>query len=143
MAEVELTGFEDVDVSSFVRLDPGQYTMVIPERPVIEKQEDGKQYINLPMKVVDGPEQQEVLPSTGSTSPIGITVNDRYYLTDNAKWRVKKLLVSCGIITRDDKSSPIAQGKFDLDVFMGAKFPCNVGIQMNNGKEYRNYDPVI
>lgn len=142
MAEIEIDGFEDVNISNFNPLDPGSYTFVIPERPKKVNDDPDKPYIEVQMKVVEGPEQQDADPETGSKSPEGRTMRDRYYLTQASKWRIKKLLVACGIITRDDKDSPIARGKFDLDIFTGARFQAKVAIQMNNGKEYRQYDPV-
>lgn len=142
MAEIEIDGFEEISISNFKPLDPGSYTFVIPERPKKVADDADKPYIEIQMKVVEGPAQQEPDPETGSTSPEGLVMRDRYYLTPAAKWRIKKLLVACGIITRDDKDSPIARGKFDLDIFTGARFAAKVAIQMNNGKEYRQYDPV-
>lgn len=142
MPTVNLPNFDSVELAP-PQLDPGEYMMSIPEKPEIKTNPNGKQYIEVPYKVIEGPNQQKEDPGTGSKDPTGRVVRDRYYLVEGAEFRIKRLLVSAGVLARDDKESPLAKGQFNTDILQGAKLPVNVTIQMNNGKEYRNYDPVV
>lgn len=143
MPIINLPNFDKVELAP-PQLDPGEYMMSIPEKPDIKSNQNGKQYIEVPMKVIEGPQQQKPDPGTGSTDPTGRVVKDRYYLSEGAEFRIKRLLVATGILARDDKESPLARGEgINTDMLIGAKMPVNVTIQLNNGKEYRNYDPIV
>jgi hypothetical protein len=142
MPTINLPNFDQVELAP-PQLAPGEYMMSISQKPEIKTNPNGKQYLEVRYKVIEGPEQQKPDPGTGSKDPTGRVVPDRYYLVEGAEFRIKRLLVSTGIIARDDKESPVAQGNFNTDILMGVKLPVNVTIQMNNGKEYRNYDPVV
>ena len=142
MPIINLPSFPDTELAA-PRLDPGEYTMNIPEKPIVETNQNGKQYLAVKYKVLEGPDQEKEDPGTGSKSPAGRVVTDRFYLVEGAEFRIKRLLVAAGILARDDKESPMARGEINTDVLVGARLPVSVTIQMNNGKEYRNYDPIV
>lgn len=142
MPAINIPKFEEVTVSA-PRLDPGQYVVNITEKPSLEENQNGKPYLALTMKVIEGPEQQQEDPGTGSKSPAGRTVKDRLYLVDGAYFRVKQLLIASGLLARDDTESPMAHGQFNSDMLVGTRFSINLTAQMNNGKEYRNVDYII
>lgn len=143
MPEVNVPGFEDVDLSP-PQLDPGEYTMNIYDKVQLRTAESsGKQYLEVPLKVVEGPEQQAPDPNTGETDATGRTMNDRVYLSQAALWRLKALLVASGLLARDDKDSPMAQGNINTDMLTGTTVQVKLTPQMNNGREYRNVEYVI
>ncbi len=142
MPEITIEGFDEVAVG-FKYFDPGEYTVNVTEKPTIETNDNGKTFIALTMKILEGPQQQEVHPETGSKDPRGGTIKDRLYLVDKAYFRVKQLLVAAGILTRDDKTSPIAKGKFSTDILMGTRFTIKYDVSMRDGKEYRETTYVI
>lgn len=142
MPQINIPNFDEVTVSA-PKLDPGEYMVNITEKPELKENQNGKPYLEIIMKVIEGPEQQQADPATGGTDPAGRKVTDRLYLVDGAYFRVKQLLISAGILARDDKDSPLARGEFNSDVLVGARMPIKLSAQMNNGKEYRNVDYII
>lgn len=142
MATINIPNFEDVSVSAPM-LDVGTYVMNVTEKPEVKENQNGKPYLELVMKVVEGPQQSQPDPGTGSTDPAGRTWKDRLYLVDGAYFRIKQLLLAAGVLARDDKDSPLARGQFNSDILVGTRFTVNLTAQMNNGKEYRNVDYVI
>lgn len=144
MPQIQIEDFENVPVSA-PRLDPGgPYTGKITEPPVLQTAENsGKQYVEVKTQVVDGPSQQEADPVTGSNSPQGLTFTDRYYTTKAASFRLKQLLIATGLLAKDDTESPMAKGQINTDILAGQQYQFNVSIQYRDGREYRNYEPVI
>lgn len=144
MPEITIDDFESVSLSN-VQLDPGgPYMAQISEPPKLEGAGETP-YLALSFRVVEGPEQLEADPATGSKSPEGTECTDRYYLSKAAAWRVKKLLVSTGVLNKDDSDSPMAKGNFNSDILTGKRFPFMVELQTNTktGRTYRKYDPII
>ena len=145
MPELDLgdVDFEGVDVSGFTQLDPGTYMFQIAEPPR-EEFKDDKRFLTFNFLVLGGPEQKEAFPD-GSKDPAGKKWRDRVYLTPNAMWRFKRLLICAGLLARDDKTSPIAQGKMNTDLLAGQKVQVNLtpNINAETGKEYRNVEYVI
>lgn len=139
MPELNIPNFDQVQLAP-PQLDPGTYTVNVQEKPTLERQDDGKQFLQINMVVMDGPAQQEADPLTGSKSPVGRKWRDRLYLVDGAYFRVKALLIAASILKRDDKSSAIAMGRFNTDLLVGAKFQIKLDPNVNpaTGKEYRN-----
>lgn len=147
MPVVNIPDFESVEVAP-PRLDIGKgYVGNIVELPVIKHQDENdsssKQYIEVKVKILEGPPQSEMDPVTGSPSPTGRSMTDRLYLVPGAFFKVKQLLVSAGLIARNDKDSPMAKGQIALDALIGAKFPFNIVASMKDGTEYRNIQYVI
>jgi len=142
MAAINIPNFDEVSVSAPM-LDVGTYIVNVTEKPEVKENQNGKPYMELVMKVVEGPQQSQPDPGTGSTDPAGRTVKDRLYLVDGAYFRLKQLLLAAGVLARDDKDSPLARGQFNSDILVGTRFTINLTAQMNNGKEYRNTDYVI
>lgn len=144
MPEITIDNFESVSLSN-VQLDPGTpYMGQISEPPKIQ-QDDGKAWLEITTRVVEGPEQTEADPATGSKNPEGVEFTDRYYISQAAAWRIKKLLVATGLLAKDDTASPMAQGKFNSDILTGKRYPFSVELQINpkNGKTYRRFDPIV
>jgi hypothetical protein len=139
LPEIHIPDFDKVSLQP-PQLDCGTYTVNVQEKPTIESQSDGKQYIQLQMVVMGGPAQKEADPATGNTSPVGRKWRDRLYLVDGAYFRVKALLIAAGILARDDKASAIAMGNFNSDLLVGTKFQIRLDPNINpqTGKEYRN-----
>lgn len=144
MPQINIENFENVALSA-PRLDPGgPYTGKIIEPPKLQTAEgSGKQYLEVHTQVVEGPEQQEADPSTGSKDPTGTTFSDRYYLSEKAAFRLKQLLVATGLLAKDDNESPMAKGQINSDILAGQQYKFQVSIQLNNGREYRNYEPIV
>ncbi len=143
MPQIEIPNFDEVQLAP-PRLDPGDYVATITEKPALEENQNGKPYLAVKMKIVEGPEQSDPDPATGSRSPAGRNWTDRLYLVDGAYFRVKQLLVAAGLLARDDHDSPMAKGKFNSDMLVGTTFNIRVTTQMSkDGKEYRNVDYII
>jgi hypothetical protein len=140
MPQIELNDFEKVALSA-PRLDPGVYTFNVHEMPEIKKTDNEKVYINLPMKVVEGPNQKEPDPNTGSFSPVGKVFHDRLYT--GAAFRIKRMLVASGLLAKDDVTSDLARGKLDTAILVGARFQASLTPKLNNGKEYLEVDYII
>lgn len=140
MPEVFIEEMENVSVGG-QRLDPGKYTFVISEQPVVKGTgADEKPYIEVKCKVIDGPPQEEVNAS-GTNNPQGMIHTQRFYLA--AKWGIKRLLISTGLLNRDDTESPMAKGKFNTDMLFNLKFEGVIKSEMYNDREYRNVEPII
>jgi len=142
MPELSIPNFEEVSVGS-LRLDPGEYVVNIQDKPEVKENRNGKPYLEVNMTIVEGPEQQEPDPSSGSKDPAGRNIRDNLYLVDGAYFRIKQLLVASGILARDDNESPIARGQFNTDILVGTRFTVRLSTRMNNGKEYRDVAYVI
>lgn len=143
MPEINIENFENVSLGA-PRLDPGgPYEGQITDAPEMKQSDSGKPYLEVKTKVLDGPQQQEPDPETDSHSPVGREFTDRYYLNERAAFRVKQLLVATGLLSKDDKESPMAKGSFNSDLLAGQKYKFQVTTQMNNGREYRNYEPIV
>mgnify|MGYP005839423095 CR=1 FL=1 len=145
MPEITLDGFEEVSVGG-QRLDVGgPYTFVIAERPEIkdldpsEPISEQKPYMEVKLKVIDGPPQEEA-NSSGTNNPQGVVHTQRFYL--NAKFNVKRLLISTGLLNREDTDSPLAKGRLNTDTLHNLKFQGMVKADMYNGREYRNVEPI-
>jgi hypothetical protein len=145
MPEITIPEFEEVSVGG-QRLDPGKYTFVVSEKPQVKDLDmsaplsDQKPYLEVVFKVIDGPPQEEA-NSSGTNNPAGMLHTQRFYL--NAKWGVKRLLISTGLLARDDTESPMAKGKFNTDMLYNCKLDGVVKTEMYNGREYRNVEPII
>lgn len=139
MPEIIIDEFEDVNVGG-QRLDPGTYTFIINEKPQVKDMETEKPYMEVKMKVIDGPPQEDT-NSSGTNNPQGMIHTQRFYL--NAKFNVKRLLISTGLLSRDDTESPIAKGRFNTDDLFNLKFQGTVKSEIYNGREYRNVEPII
>jgi hypothetical protein len=144
MPQISIEGFESVPLSA-PQLDPGgPYTGKIVDTPKLQTSENsGKQYLEVRTQVLEGPQQEEADPATGSKDPAGVTFSDRYYTSKAASFRLKQLLVACGILDKNDTESPMAKGNINSDILAGAQYKFNVRIQMNNGREFRNYEPIV
>lgn len=146
MPEIQIDEFEEVSVGG-QRLDVGgPYTLVINEKPEVKDLDasrpmsDQKPYLEVKMKVIDGPPQEEPNAS-GTNNPQGMRHTQRFYL--NAKFNVKRLLISVGLLNREDTESPMAKGRFNTDDLFNLKFQGKVKSDMYNGREYRNVEPII
>lgn len=140
MPEITLEKFEEVQIGGF-RLDVGgPYEFQVAESPELNTDKPDKPYLLMTLKILGGIDQEEDTPS-GSKSPVGCTIKERLYL--NAKFMVKRYLISIGILARDDVESPIAKGKFNSDIFNNTKFSGMVTARMNDGKEYRSVNPIV
>lgn len=139
MPEIFIDNFEQVELSP-PKLDVGSgYHFNIESVGELEESEKtGSKYFELALRCLDGPKQSEADPVTGSLDPKGRRIKDRVYLTEGAKWRIKALLISAGLLNRDDKTSDLARGKFNTDILQGAVIACTIEAQMRDGKEYRN-----
>jgi hypothetical protein len=142
MPEISIPDFDKVALAP-PQLDPGEYTVNIYDKPALENSDNGKDYLLVKMKVVEGADQKEEDPATGSHSAVGRTINDRVYLVDGAYFRVKRLLIATGLLSRDDKDSDTALGRFNSDALQGARLRIKVVPAMVNGKEYRNVQYII
>lgn len=147
MATVNIPEFDHVEVAP-PRLDIAKgYVGNIVELPTIKKQDENdptsKTFIEVKIKVLEGPEQQDPDPGTGSKSPAGRTITDRLYLTPGAYFKVKQLLVSAQLLARNDKESPLAKGQIPLEILVGVRFPFDIVASMKDGVEYRNVQYVI
>jgi len=138
--DVSLEGFEEVSIDTF-RFDVGgPYQFQISEKPELNNSDPEKPYLLMSLKCLGGPDQVEDTPN-GSKTPIGVTIKERLYL--NAKFMVKRYLISIGILSRDDTESPIAKGRFNSDIFFSTKFSGMVTARINAGKEYRSVNPIV
>lgn len=147
MPTVTIPDFEGVDIAP-PRLDIGKgYIGNIIELPVVKHQDENdptsKTFIEVKIKVLEGPNQVDVDPGTGTPSPAGRTVTDRLYLTPGAFFKIKQLLVSAQLLARNDKTSALGKGQIPLEQLVGARFPFNIVASMKDGNEYRNIQYVI
>jgi len=147
MPTVNIPEFDHVDIAP-PRLDVGKgYEGNIIELPTVKQQVENdptsKSYIEVKIKVLGGPDQQDPDPGTGSKSPAGRTITDRLYLTPGAYFKIKQLLVSAQLMARNDKDSPLAKGQIPLEILMGARFPFDIVASMKDGVEYRNVQYTI
>jgi len=141
MPQVNIENFDDVDVDSYRMLDPGVYTVNVQEEPTVKMSKNNNQQLELTMKVIEGVDQKEADPSTGSKSPAGRVVKD--WIAFKAAFRIKKLLIAAGILRRDDRDSDIAKGKFETGMLIGTKFQIKLVADSYNGKEQRKVEYVI
>ncbi len=141
MPEINIPNFENVP-TSFLQLDPGTYTVQIQD-PYEQKFENDKEFIEIHMTVKAGP-NQKASDENGSTDPSGKKIRDRVYLTGSAAWRLKRLLICSGLLSKDDKSSEMARGKINLDLLMASgPFQIKLTPNIREGREYRNVEYVI
>lgn len=146
MPQIQLPGFENTSVGP-VKIDPGRYQVNIVDVPKVQKdnKEDGtvKQYIEVEFVVRSGPKQHTTSEGEEPRDPTGMKITDRLYFdNDNAWFRIKQLMVSAGIIARDDTESPAARGSIDLDEWVGTTLTIDVVMNERNGKDYRNVNYV-
>lgn len=140
MPEITLDGFEDVTVGG-IRLDVGgPYQFAITEKPELVDMDTDKPYMIMKLKCLSGIEQEEK-NNSGTTNPMGLETTERIYL--NARFIVKRWLISIGLLARDDQDSPMAKGKFNTDMFYNQKVTAMVKGSMWDGKERRNVEPII
>lgn len=148
MPTVNFENFQDVPLTRAPMLDPGAYVVAI--KSFEEKfSEDGKSYLEMIYDVKEGPKQKKD-DGSGNFDPSGREIFDRVYLSANAAWRVKQLLVAGGILSKDDKTSPMAKGQdINLDLLMSAG-PFKIKLtprlykdQGGNQKEARNVEFVV
>lgn len=140
MPTYNLNGFEDVDVSGFKYPDPGVYTLQIDQAPESNYDDKGQEYLTVHYTVIDGPQQKDPDPERG-TSPVGMTYQDRVYMTPKAIWRFKALLVATKLLDPKDKTSPMAKGQdINTDLLVGRTLQGSIDVTTNpnTGKEYRN-----
>ena len=137
MPEIVIPNFEQVEIA-LPRLIAGAYTMNIQEIPTMDISKNGKQYVQIEMVVLDGPDQPDADPATGSFKPAGRKFRDRMYLVDGAYFRVKAFLIAAGLLKRDDKQSALALGKLNTDTWVGTRFSVVLQPKINpdNQKEY-------
>lgn len=140
MPEISIPQFEKVTVAPPSLDFGGPYTFNIQEKPTLEQTQDGKQYISVKVVCLDGPTQKEADPMSGSNSPVGRKWGFRLYLVDGAYFKIKALLISSGILKRDDTSSAVAMGRINTDILMGAKFRANINPNYDekSGNTYRD-----
>ena len=135
--EIKLPGFEEVEASEgFKLLAPGKYRVIIAEPPEVGVNNNGNPEMVITMKVIGGPKQED------GSDPAGSTIKDWIYYT-KAMWKLKNLLVSAGIIPKDDKTSDIARGQFDSDILTGQECVINLTASTYNGKEKRDVQYVL
>lgn len=140
MPEITLEKFEEVSVGG-IRLDVGgPYDLVIHEKPELVDMETDKPYMQLRVKCLSGPDQEDP-NNSGTNSPVGLVVAQRVYL--NAKFIVKRYLIATGLLTREDTESPMAKGKFNTDMLFNKKFKGMIKAEMYDGKERRNVEAII
>ena len=148
MPTVNIPEFEKVEVAP-PRLDVGKgYEGNIIELPTIKETDPAdpsmkKSFIEVKIKVLGGPDQQDPDPGTGSKSPAGRTITDRFYLVPGAYFKIKQLMVSAQLLGRKDADSPLAKGAIPLEIFVGVRFPFNIIASMKDGNEYGNVQYVI
>lgn len=137
MPKINLKGFEDTEVTPPM-LDPGSYAVKITQAPVEEWDDQNRNYMDIYMMVVSGPQQKN------GDAAAGKDTRDRIYLHTPKSWfRLKQLLVAAGLMERDDKESPMAKGDIDTDLLAGQSLQIEVSINMRDGKEYRNTQYVF
>jgi len=134
----KLQDFANIPVGK-AQLDPGAYIFNIQEEPTDEFDNDQKEYLQMVYHVVDGPPQQ-VEDAEFGTSPVGRTFKERLYLETKSLWKLKSLLIACGMLDRNDKTSDIARGVFDTADLVGKTFNATVAktTSKKDGKEYTN-----
>jgi len=142
MPQINMPNFEHVELSA-PQLDVGKYTVNIIEKPEMQQPESGNVYLLITMQATEGPEQSTPHPLDGSTKAEGRTIKDRVYLTAEAAWRLKALLISAGILSREDQTSPMAKGNFNTDILYGQSLQIEVTKRMHNGREYNNVTYIV
>lgn len=121
-------------------LDPGVYTVVV--KSFESKFENDKEYLAMVYETKEGPKQKD----TNFPDAEGREIFDRVYLTNEAAWRLKQLLVATGLLARDDKDSEMAKGDINLDQLMsGGAFRIRLTTRLykdqgGNQKEARNVE---
>lgn len=140
MGTVNIPDFEKVGIGQAL-LDVGEYTCTIHKAPK-EEFADDKPYLEIPLRVAQGREQKEP-DQNGSKDPTGREFHDRVYLTPTALWRLKRLLVSAGLLARDDKTSDMAKGNINLDALVGCTVRIKMTPNIREGREYRNVEYVV
>jgi hypothetical protein len=140
VSDINIAGFETVDIAP-PQLDPGNYSVTIQTAPVMDSTDDGKDFLPIDMVVVNGPNQKS------GANPTGKIYRDRVYLTSAASWRIKSLLVASGLMSRDDKASPVAKGQFNTQQLVGSNFQINITPNRverdGQVREYRNCQYVV
>lgn len=147
MPTVSFENFQDVPLTRAPMLDPGTYVVAIKEFE--EKFENDKNYLAMVYEVKEGPKQKKD-DGNGNYDPTGREIFDRVYLSAAAAWRVKSLLVATGILSKDDKTSPMARGQdINLDLLhSGGPFRIKLTPRLykddgGNQKEARNVEFII
>ena len=136
-----LTGGDfDKAEAGFPRYDDGVYEFNVQEEPTIVT-DKGKPFMQLAAVCVKGPAQKD------SSDPAGRPMRDRLYLTPASLWRVKTLLIAGGRLSRDDKESDMAKGRFGPDAFIGITFKCKISTRegqddngVPTGKFYNDFE---
>lgn len=143
MPQIQLPGFDNTSLSS-KKLDPGRYQVNITDVPQVKTSDNGKNFIEVEFTVRTGPKQEPTNPNEQPQDPTGMKISDRlYYDNEKAWYRIKGLMVSAGILARDDTESPKAKGQIDLDEWAGATLTIDVVSEMRDGKDYRNVNYVV
>ena len=86
-------------------LPAGVYTCVVQGLPKMDKSsKKGTEYVEFTYKVLAAGEDVDAddLKAMGGISDK--TIRDTYYITENSLWRLKKMLLDCGI-EEDDETS--------------------------------------
>lgn len=86
-------------------LPQGSYTVVIQGLPKFDKStKKGTEYVEFTYKVLAAAEDvdSDELALMGGIADK--TMRDTYYITENSLWRLKEMLVNCGIEDDDNKS---------------------------------------
>jgi len=149
MPELNIPNFDQVELMP-PRLDPGTYVVNIQEEPALKtgtnkKTGASQQYLEVKMTVIEGPQQEHPDPNTGATNPVGRGHRDWVFLVDGAYFRVKQLLVAFGLLSKDDKTSPMAQGKINTQSLVGARGTIKISkeIDKESQKEYTRTEYVF
>jgi len=144
MPEISIPDFDKVDLLP-PRLDPGTYVVNIQNEPEYKVHNNGKNYLDIEFVVIEGPNQAQPDPNTGSVAATGKKIHDWLWMVDGAYFKVKQMLIAMGLLTRDDKTSPLAQGKFTTAALVGARGTIKVSKQLNaqDQKEYTKVEYVF
>jgi hypothetical protein len=134
MPEINIPDLENTELN--VLLDPGVYTFNIQEMPTVEPaKSSGKDVLKFKAVVMDGQ------PQKNGANPAGRVMFNNIPL--ELKSVVKQLLIACGLLRRDDKTSPMAKGNFNTDILLGATFRATVEPNMYKDSEGRKIGKYI
>lgn len=141
MPEIIIPNMEDAEIFS-AQLDPGAgYLFNIQELPKVIQAKTGTTQLEVTFTVISGPDQKVTNPETGTLSPTGKKIKD--FIAFTAQFRMKQLLVACGLLARDDKTSEMAKGKFNSDILLGQKCGGSIEAEMYQEKERRRIKYAI
>lgn len=128
--QIELPGFNEAEVSEFVPLDPGVYQVQV-SRAETTVNSKGDTQLKVVFRVVNGPNQQRVMPKSKTNSPVGEEIWDFFSLTEKAIFRVKQLMIATHVIEKDGQ---LPGNTFDMDNLLNRTATVELYKEDYNGK---------